>query len=128
MSITERHRRQRCYRRRWRPRLALAGPPQFWGSRLPSFFWCRRRTATATLGDVSPLQTEFYFGEEWLSEVKEAADPGIARWGILRLIPTRSRCWAWRLIAKRIIALAAKGERNPDQLCEATLAAMGILR
>jgi hypothetical protein len=28
-------------------------------------------------------------------------------------------------IAKRIIALAAKGERNPDRLCEATLAAIG---
>jgi hypothetical protein len=31
-------------------------------------------------------------------------------------------------IAKRIIALAAKGERNPGRLCEATLTAMGILR
>ena len=31
-------------------------------------------------------------------------------------------------IAKRIIALAAKGERNPDRLCKRTLAAMGILR
>jgi len=31
-------------------------------------------------------------------------------------------------IAKRIIALAAKGEHDPDRLCEATLAAMGILR
>jgi hypothetical protein len=31
-------------------------------------------------------------------------------------------------IAKRIIALAAKGERNPNRLCETTLAAMGILR
>ena len=31
-------------------------------------------------------------------------------------------------IAKRIIALAAKGERNPDRLCAATLTAMGILR
>jgi hypothetical protein len=29
---------------------------------------------------------------------------------------------------KRIIAFAAKGERNPDRLCEATLAAMGIVR
>jgi hypothetical protein len=29
---------------------------------------------------------------------------------------------------KRIIDLAAKGERNPDRLCEATLAAMGIVR
>ena len=31
-------------------------------------------------------------------------------------------------IAERIIALAAKGERDPDRLCEATLTAMGILR
>jgi hypothetical protein len=30
--------------------------------------------------------------------------------------------------AKRIITLAAKGERNPDRLCEAALAAMGIPR
>jgi hypothetical protein len=29
-------------------------------------------------------------------------------------------------IAKRIIALAAKGERNPDHLCEAALAALGL--
>jgi hypothetical protein len=29
-------------------------------------------------------------------------------------------------IAKRIIALAAKGERNPDHLCEAVLAALGV--
>jgi hypothetical protein len=29
---------------------------------------------------------------------------------------------------KRIIALAAKGERNPDRSCEATLGVMGILR
>ena len=31
-------------------------------------------------------------------------------------------------IAECIIALAAKGERNPDRMCEATLTAMGILR
>jgi hypothetical protein len=29
-------------------------------------------------------------------------------------------------IAKRIIAFAAKGERDPDHLCEAVLAALGV--
>jgi hypothetical protein len=31
-------------------------------------------------------------------------------------------------IAKRVLALAAKRERNSDRLCEAVLTAMGILR
>jgi hypothetical protein len=31
-------------------------------------------------------------------------------------------------IAKRIITLAANGERNPDLLCEAALAALGVRR
>lgn len=31
-------------------------------------------------------------------------------------------------IAKRIITLASKGERNPHRLCDAALAAMGVLR
>jgi len=31
-------------------------------------------------------------------------------------------------IAKRIIALAAKGERNPDHLCKAALATLGLPR
>jgi hypothetical protein len=30
------------------------------------------------------------------------------------------------VIARRIIALAAKGERNPDHLCSAALAAVGV--
>lgn len=29
-------------------------------------------------------------------------------------------------IARRIIALAAKGERDPDNLCKAALAALGV--
>jgi hypothetical protein len=29
------------------------------------------------------------------------------------------------IIAKRIVALASKGERNPDRLCEAALAGLG---
>ena len=32
------------------------------------------------------------------------------------------------VIAKRIVTLAAKGERNPDRLCEAALAALGAKR
>jgi hypothetical protein len=31
-------------------------------------------------------------------------------------------------IAKRIIALAAKGERDPDHLCRAALSALGVPR
>lgn len=30
------------------------------------------------------------------------------------------------VIAKRIVALASKGERNPDRLCEAALRALGV--
>ena len=30
------------------------------------------------------------------------------------------------IIAKRIVALAARGERNPERLCEAALAELGI--
>ena len=52
MSITERHHGQRCYRRRWRPRLALAGPllnSEAAACRVPPHgdWYARRRFAAA---------------------------------------------------------------------------------
>jgi hypothetical protein len=81
----------------------------------------RRVTRMGQILKFIPADT--YFDPETVAILGTAFDRTIAA-----LRDGRQPDAVRQAIAERIIALASKGERNPDRLCEATLAAMGVLR
>lgn len=68
------------------------------------------------------IPPEFYFDPETAAMLGIAFDNAIAALDGPQPEIVRE------VVAKRIIRLAARGERNPDRLCEAVLAAIRISR